>query len=162
MIYHTQILELAELARACPEVTIVANHLCVPIAGGPYRGRADEVRALWRRNLPELARCLNVVLKIGALIRPLTGERWDKRDRKATSEEIATAWGDEIRFAIDTFGPSRCRFESNFPVDKACFGYVEVWNAFKRLASGFSAGEKLDLFHDTAARTYRLPAAGAA
>lgn len=156
MIFHTQILELAELAKACESVTIVANHLCVPIAGGPYRGKADEVRALWRSNLPELARCENVVLKIGALIRPLSGERWDKRDVKASSEEIAAAWGDEIRFAIDTFGPSRCLFESNFPVDKACFGYVEIWNAFKRLAVGFTPAEKLDLFHNTAARAYRL------
>ena len=162
MVFHTQIGELAELAEACPEVTIVANHLCVPIAGGPYRGRADEVRALWRRDLPELARCPNVLLKIGALIRPLSGERWDKRPVKASSEEIASAWGDEIRFAIDTFGPSRCLFESNFPVDKRCFGYVEVWNAFKRLAAGFSPSEKVDLFHDTAARAYRLPRAAAA
>ena len=157
MIFHTQIPELAALARACPEVTIVANHLCVPIAGGPYRGKADEVRAYWRRHLPELAGCENVVLKIGALIRPLSGERWDKQDVKASSQEIAAAWGDEIRFAIDAFGPSRCLFESNFPVDKACFGYVEIWNAFKRLTTGFDREEKLDLFHDTAARAYRLP-----
>jgi L-fuconolactonase len=156
MVYHTQIPELTEAAQACPEVTIVANHLCVPIAGGPYRGKADEVRAFWRRHLPELARRENVVLKIGALIRPLSGERWDKRDVKASSEEIAAAWGDEIRFAIDAFGPSRCLFESNFPVDKACFGYIEIWNAFKRLAAGFSPAEKLDLFHNTAARAYRL------
>jgi L-fuconolactonase len=139
----------------------VANHLCVPIAGGPYRGRADEVRAFWRRHLPDLARCPNVVLKIGALIRPLSGERWDKRETRASSEEIAAAWGDEIRYAIDTFGPSRCLFESNFPVDKACFGYVEVWNAFKRVAGGFSPAEKVELFHDTAARAYRLPTAAA-
>ena len=157
MVFHTQIPELADLARACPEVTIVANHLCVPIAGGPYRGKADEVRAFWRQHLPELAGCGNVVLKIGALIRPLSGERWDKREVKASSEEIVAAWGDEIRFAIDTFGPSRCLFESNFPVDKRCFGYVEVWNAFKLLTTGFSRPEKVDLFHDTAARAYRLP-----
>jgi L-fuconolactonase len=156
MIFHTQIPELADLARACPEVTIVANHLCVPIAGGPYRGRAEEVRAFWRRHLPGLAGCPNVVMKIGALIRPLSGERWDKRGHGATSEEIVAAWGDEVRFAIDAFGPSRALFESNFPVDRACFGYVEVWNAFKRLAAGCTAAEKRDLFHDTAARAYRL------
>ncbi|MEA3215882.1 MAG: L-fuconolactonase [Acidimicrobiia bacterium] len=156
MIYHTQIPELTDLARACADVTIVANHLCVPVAGGPYRGKADEVRAFWRRHLPELASSPNVVLKIGALIRPLSGERWDKRQTKASSEEIARAWGDEISFAIDTFGPARCLFESNFPVDKRCFGYVEVWNAFKRLAARFTSDEKVDLFHDTAARAYRL------
>jgi predicted TIM-barrel fold metal-dependent hydrolase len=157
MCFHPQLLELADVARACPDVTIVANHLGVPIAGGPYRGKADEVRANWRRDLAELARCENVVLKIGALIRPLSGERWDKRGVGATSEEIVAAWGGEVGYAIETFGPSRCLFESNFPVDKRCFGYVEIWNAFKLMAAGCSADEKRDLFHDTAARAYRLP-----
>ena len=87
---------------------------------------------------------------------PLSGERWDKREVKASSEEIAAAWGDEIAFAIDAFGPSRCMFESNFPVDKACYGYIELWNAFKLMTADSSADDKRDLFHDTAARAYRL------
>jgi L-fuconolactonase len=155
--FHPQLPELVELARACPEVRIVANHLGVPIAGGPYRGRADEVRAFWRAQLAELARCENVVMKLGGLTRPLSGDRWDKRDRRASSEEVVAAWGDEIRWAIDHFGPARCLFESNFPVDKPCVGYVELWNAFKRLVADHSAVDKRDLFHDTAARAYRLP-----
>ena len=157
MAYHTQLGELADLAQACPDVRIVVNHLGIPLAGGPYRGRADEVRARWRTGLTAVAACPNVVLKIGALIRPLTGDKWDRRGELASSEEIATAWRDEILFAIDAFGPSRCLFESNFPVDKACYGYVELWNAFKRLTSDCSADDKRDLFHDTAARAYRLP-----
>jgi predicted TIM-barrel fold metal-dependent hydrolase len=155
--YHTQLDELADLAGACPDVRIVVNHLGIPLAGGPYRGRQDDVRARWRSGLTTLAGCPNAVLRIGALIRPLSGEKWDRRGVKATSEEIATAWREEIQFAIDAFGPSRCLFESNFPVDKACYGYVEIWNAFKRLTVGYSADEKRDLFHDTAARAYRLP-----
>ena len=47
-------------------------------------------------------------------------------------------------------------FESNFPVDKKGAGYVVLWNAFKRIAAGYSDDEKRDLFHDTAARAYRL------
>ena len=47
-------------------------------------------------------------------------------------------------------------FESNFPVDKVSGSYRVYWNAFKRLASGASAREKASLFHDTAARFYRL------
>jgi predicted TIM-barrel fold metal-dependent hydrolase len=90
----------------------------------------------------------------------LSGEKWDRRGEPATSEEIAAAWGDDIRFAIDAFGPSRCLFESNFPVDKACYGYVEIWNAFKRITAACSPDERRDLFHDTAARAYRLPPAG--
>ena len=51
-------------------------------------------------------------------------------------------------------------FESNFPVDKGMCGYVEAWNAFKRIASGASAPEKADLFADTARRFYGLDAGG--
>ena len=54
------------------------------------------------------------------------------------------------------FGPTRCMFESNFPVDKMAIGYKALWNAFKRIASGASRDEKLALFSGTAARTYRL------
>jgi predicted TIM-barrel fold metal-dependent hydrolase len=49
-------------------------------------------------------------------------------------------------------------FESNFPVDKASCSYTALWNAFKRLTAGCSATDKAKLFHDTAARVYRLPA----
>jgi L-fuconolactonase len=155
--YHTQLGEVAEMADACPDVRIVANHLGIPLAGGPYKGRADEVRTEWQAGLTRLAASDNVVLKVGALIRPLTGDKWDRRGVPATSEEIAAAWGDDIRFAIKTFGPARCLFESNFPVDKTCYGYVELWNAFKLLTADLSADERRDLFHDTAARAYRLP-----
>jgi predicted TIM-barrel fold metal-dependent hydrolase len=161
MAYHTQLGEVADMARVCPDTRIVVNHLGIPLAGGPYRGRADEVRAQWRAGLTEVAAAPNTVLKVGALIRPLTGEKWDRRGVLATSEEIAEAWGDEIRFAVDTFGPSRCLFESNFPVDKACYGYVELWNGFKRVTTDCSADEKRDLFHDTAARAYQLPTVAA-
>jgi predicted TIM-barrel fold metal-dependent hydrolase len=157
MAYHTQLAELADLARACPDVRIVVDHLGIPLAGGPYRGQAEQVRAQWRAGLIAVAGCPNTVLKIGALIRPLSGEKWDRRGELATSEEIAAAWGEEVRFAIDAFGPARCLFESNFPVDKSCYGYVEIWNAFKRLTVGCSAAEQRDLFHDTAARAYELP-----
>jgi hypothetical protein len=68
----------------------------------------------------------------------------------------AAGWGDDLRFAIDTFGLSRCLFESNFPVDKACYGYVELWKAFKVRTADRGADERRDLFHDTAARGYRL------
>ena len=57
---------------------------------------------------------------------------------------------------IEHFGADRCLFESNFPVDKVSCSYTVLWNAFKRIAEGFSADEKAKLFHDTAARVYRL------
>ena len=47
-------------------------------------------------------------------------------------------------------------FESNFPVDKGSCGYAALWNAFKRIAAGYSADEKAALFAGAAAKFYRL------
>jgi len=58
--------------------------------------------------------------------------------------------------AIDAFGPERCMFESNFPVDKASYSYGVMWNAFKRLAARYTPAERAALFYGTAARVYRL------
>jgi len=57
---------------------------------------------------------------------------------------------------IEHFGVERCMFESNFPVDKTACSYNVLFNAFKKIAKGCSADEKAALFHDTAARVYRV------
>ena len=58
--------------------------------------------------------------------------------------------------AIDCFGPSRCMFASNFPVDKLMRSYAALWQAYDEITASFSAAERSALFHDTAARTYRI------
>lgn len=155
--FHPQLPELRDLVEACPDVRVVLNHLGVPIAGGPYRGHAEEVRAFWQAEMAALAACPNVVVKLGGLTRPLSGERWDRRGIPASSDEIVAAWGSDIRYVIDRFGPARCFFESNFPVDRSSMTYRAQWNAFKRIAAPFSEDERRDLLHDSAARAYRLP-----
>ena len=47
-------------------------------------------------------------------------------------------------------------FESNFPVEKSSNGYVNLWNAFKKITQHYSISERAALFHDTAARIYRI------
>ena len=63
-----------------------------------------------------------------------------------------------LQYAIEAFGPERCMFESNFPVDKDCISYGTLWNLFKKIASklGLSAAEKTAVFSGTAAKAYRL------
>jgi predicted TIM-barrel fold metal-dependent hydrolase len=51
-------------------------------------------------------------------------------------------------------------FESNFPVDKVSFSHLALFNAFKWFSKSYSAFERAALFHDTAARTYRISDAG--
>ena len=156
MLYHEQIPELTELARAMPDLPIMLDHYGTPIGVGWYEGREDERLRQWRSDMAELAGCPNVTVKTGGLGMIITGARWHERAVPPGSQELAEAWKPWFETTLELFGPQRCVFESNFPVDKAMCDYVTLWNAFKRLASGASATEKAALFHDNAARFYRI------
>jgi len=155
-LYHTQLLELVDLARSHPEVPIVLDHLGGPLGIGRHAGRRQEVRELWRTAMTEVATCENVVVKLGGIGMPIYGRTWHERPAATTSEALANAWQEDISWCIETFGASRCMFESNFPVDKVSCSYTVLWNAFKRITRAASPQEKAALFHDTAARVYRL------
>jgi L-fuconolactonase len=71
---------------------------------------------------------------------------------------MAAAWRPYVEGVVEAFGADRCMFESNFPVDKGMCAYPVLWNAFKRLAAGYSDDEKAALFYRTAQRFYTLPA----
>jgi predicted TIM-barrel fold metal-dependent hydrolase len=154
--YHTQLAELVDLARAFPETPIVLNHVGGAIGIGPYAGRRDEVFAEWRGRIAELAACSNVHVKLGGLGMRLFGFDVHTGDLPPSSEALAAAWRPYIDACIAAFGARRAMFESNFPVDKGSCGYQALWNAFKRIAAGCSADEKAALFAGTASRFYRL------
>lgn len=154
--YHTQLAEFEDLARACPETTIILDHLGGPLGAGPYRGRREEVLADWRASMAKIADLPNVYVKLGGLAMGAGGFDFHLADQPPASEMLAATWDPYISVAIDRFGPSRCMFESNFPVDKGMVSYRSLWNAFKRLSQGFSASEKQDLFFSTATRVYKL------
>jgi predicted TIM-barrel fold metal-dependent hydrolase len=155
-LYHHQLPELAALSRDHPNAPIIVNHLGGPIAVGPYHGQRSEVLNVWRSGMRELAACPNVVVKLGGIGMAFFGMDWHERPDGASSEEVAAAWGDEMRWCIEQFGVERCMFESNFPVDRISFSYPVLWNAFKRVTADASDAERAALFHDTATRVYRL------
>ena len=45
---------------------------------------------------------------------------------------------------------------SNFPVDGLCTGYHALFDAFKAFVADRPAAEQRALFHDNAARVYRI------
>ncbi|MFN0026685.1 MAG: amidohydrolase family protein [Acidimicrobiales bacterium] len=155
-LYHPQIPELTALARAFPDTTIVCDHLGGPLGVRSYRDRHDEVLAATRGALAELATCPNVSLKLGGIGMTILGGGWHRQDRPPGSEQLAAYWGPFIRWCIETFGPERAMFESNFPVDGESCSYLVLWNAFKRMVPDASASEKAALFSGTARRVYRL------
>jgi predicted TIM-barrel fold metal-dependent hydrolase len=154
--YHTQLPELVDLARAFPATPIVLDHVGGPIGLGPYADRRDEVFAAWSARVRELSACPNVHIKLGGLGMRMFGFTHHTGELPPSSEELAAAWRPYIETCIAAFGPERAMFESNFPVDKGSCGYAALWNAFKRIAAGYSAAEKAALFSGTASKFYRL------
>jgi len=154
--FHTQISEMADLARAFPDTTIILNHFGGPIGIGPYAGKQAEIVPEWKRSIDALAKCPNVHAKLGGIHMKVNGFNWNERETAPSSEELVAATRHYYDHCIERFGPDRCLFESNFPVEKLSCSYHVLWNTFKRIASGCSADEKAAMFHDTAARVYRI------
>jgi predicted TIM-barrel fold metal-dependent hydrolase len=154
-LYHPQIDEVAQLADAHPDLTIILNHVGSPILGGPYRGKTDDVFKQWKAAIIRLGKRDNVFVKLGALPIRMPSYEGD-RSLPPSSQEVAAAWQPWMETCIEAFGPSRSMYESNFPVQKRWCSYQVCWNAFKRISAGASAAEKTDLFAGAAARAYRM------
>ncbi len=154
--YFHQMPDLADFAKAVPDLTIILNHIGGLMRIGPYAGRNEEVLAQWRKGIDAVAECPNVNMKLGGMGMPANGFDWHTRDTPIGSEELAEAMAPFMDYCIEKFGPNRCMFESNFPVDKVSYSYNVMYNAFKRLSKGYSASERADMFHDTAVRVYRI------
>jgi predicted TIM-barrel fold metal-dependent hydrolase len=155
-IYHPQLPDVIELASAFPNVPLILDHVGGVLGAGPYQGRRTEALREWLPLLRLLAHCPNVSVKLGGLGTAVFGFDFSLRPTPPTSRELADAWRPVFEPVIELFGPERCMFESNFPVDRAAAGYGVVWNAYKRLAAGANKEHKAMLFHDTAERVYRL------
>ncbi len=128
---------LAELARDFPNTQIVIVHTALP------HDRSEEALAGWRAALEVAAAQPNVAIKISGLGRP--GLPW-----------TLTANGPIIRDTINIFGPERCMFASNFPVDGLAGSFPVIYGGFRAAVSNRPVEERRMLFHDNAVRIYRL------
>ena len=157
LIQFMQIPQLVDLARAFPDISIIANH-CGGIVGTlAYENRHAEYFQHWKSLIKELATCPNVFMKLGGVGKASSGLKYLLSDEPPTTDELLQAWGPYIYTCIDAFGPDRCMFESNFPVDNQSCSYRTLWNVFKRLAAAASPTEKALLFSGTARQAYKLP-----
>jgi predicted TIM-barrel fold metal-dependent hydrolase len=155
-LFHPQLNEFVDLARAFPDTRICLDHCGGPVGIGSYAGRREEIFPIWKASIQEAAKCPNVVVKLGGLAMCLLGYDFHLRPKPPSSEEAAAAWRPYIETCIEAFGPNRCMFESNFPPDKGQCSYQVIFNAFKRLAAQYSEAEKTALFAQTATDFYRL------
>ena len=127
----------ARLAAQHPELAFVLVH-----AGQPRDQSAAGFDA-WHAALRRLAQAPNVSIKLSG---------FGMFDVDWTVARLRPL----VLTAIDCFGPARCMFASNFPVDKLMRSYAALWQAYDEITASFSATERAALFHDTAARIYRI------
>jgi predicted TIM-barrel fold metal-dependent hydrolase len=146
-LYHYQAGEFLDLARAVPDTLMVLDHFCTPLGVGRLR---DDIT--------EIARCDNVVAKLGGLAMPDNGFGWHTAARPPSSDEFVAAQGRYYLHVLDRFGADRCLFESNFPVDRLSLSYRTLGNAVKKIVHAATADERDAVFHGTATRVYRLDA----
>ena len=155
-LYFPQLTELADFARAVPDLSIILNHIGGLMRVGPYGNNDDEVLATWRSGIAAVAECPErESVKLGGVGMPRTGFDWHERDVPIGSEELAESMAPFMNYCIEQFGPDRGMFESNFPVDKVAYSYNVMYNAFKRLSKDYTDSERAAMFHDTA--DARLP-----
>jgi len=154
--YHHQNADFASLARAAPDTTMVLDHFGTPLGVGRYRDQREAIFTAWKKDIAEIAKCTNVVAKLGGLAMPDNGFGWNERATPPTSDEFVQAQRRYYLHTIECFGPDRCMFESNFPVDKWSISYPVLWNGLKKIVAAFSESEKDAMFYGTAARIYGL------
>lgn len=128
--------EAAEVVALIPDTPVVLNH-----AGFPWYRHSEGLEA-WRRGMAALAAAPNVMVKLSCLC---TLDGWPYEANR-----------DAVLETIDLFGAERCMFASNFPVDSLRISYIEMFRAFDRMVADFGADERRALFHDNAARFYRI------
>src|SRR4029453_6462886 len=148
--YHHQNPAFAELARAAPDTTMVLDHFGTPLGVGRYRDQREAIFATWKKDIAEIAKCGNVVAKLGGLAMPDNGFGWHERATPPTSDEFVAAQKRYYLHAIECFGPNRCMFESNFPVDKWSISYPVLWNGLKKIIADFSPADKDAICYGTA------------
>lgn len=155
-VFFPQLADVADAADALPDLSIVLDHCGGPLGYGRYAGRRDETFETWRRGVRAVAERPNVTCKIGGLVARLSAFDYRTAERPASSTELATLWRPWIETCIDAFGPDRCMFESNYPVDKVGVPYRTLWNTFKHVTTGMTDDERRALFAGTARRVYSL------
>lgn len=154
--YHHQVQDFRDLAAAVPGTTMILDHFGTPLGVGPYEGKRDENFPRWKEDIAAVAEMPNVYAKLGGLAMPDNGFGWHERDTPPTSDEFVEMQAPYYHHAIRCFGPERCMFESNFPVDRLSIGYRVLWNGLKKIAADYSEAEQEAMFSGVARRVYSI------
>lgn len=136
-VYPDQYDNALRLVDAFPDTTFVLLH------AGMLEDRSPDGVVAWRQGLVRFAARHNVFVKLSGL---------GTFTRRCHIEQ----WRPVIETTIDAFGPDRCMFGSNFPIEKLWTSYAELIKVFRASLQRYSNAEQHQILHDVAVRVYRL------
>lgn len=140
-IFTSQMADAARLARQFPGVTFVLLH------AGMLEDRSADGWAAWRLGMAQLAACSNVCVKLSGL--------------GTFEHECSVAlWQPVVRETLSMFGPERCIYGSNYPIEKLWTSYGQIIAVMQECTAHLAASARRAVFHDNAQRIYRLSPTG--
>ncbi len=134
----TELLDAVKLIEACPDTRFILDHC------GNANVQARD-RRQWQRDIARVAACKHVVCKVSGIVASARPGKW-------TADELAPI----VIHTLDSFGPDRVMFGGDWPVCTLAASYRQWVVALKQIVRTRSATEQRKLFHDNAARFYRL------
>ncbi len=134
---HWQLDGVIALAKAAPQTTIILNHLGKPEIG------SDLSR--WRTAMSTLATLPNVHVKMSVVVHGTATDQWQ-------AEAVAPV----VNHVLEVFGAERVLWASNWPVAPLVTAYPAWLSLAQRLTHHLSSTDRAAIFHDNAARLYRI------
>lgn len=136
-IFASQMADAAQLAADNPDITFILQHAGMP------EDLTSAGRALWRDGMERLADRENVVTKLSGL-----GTFIHHNDPDHIAEIVAET--------VLMFGPERCLFGSNFPIEKLWTSYEALVSAFRAALAPYPWAAQDAMLRANAARIYRI------
>lgn len=139
---HTQLPDVIELVRLCPNTSFVLDHISKPDI-------RHHVLDPWREHIQALATLPNVTCKISGIATEADHQHW-------TTEDIAPY----VAHVLSTFGEDRVMFGGDWPVLSLASPYLRWIETLDALTSHLSPSARRKLWSENARRIYRLETAG--
>jgi L-fuconolactonase len=139
LLVHTRHLKhVKTVAERCPELRLVVDHMAKPpVASGEIKG--------WAQGLKEVAAYQNISCKLSGLVTEAKHTSWRTDDLRPY-----------VEFALESFGPGRLMFGSDWPVCLLAASYDQVLESFQTLLAGLGEKERGRIFAENAREFYRL------
>lgn len=135
---HGDLQDAVKLTAKCPDTRFVLDH-----CGNPNVQAKDHTT--WKKDLEALAKNKNVIIKISGILFTAKKGEW-------TPEQLAPI----VNHCLDTFGPDRAIFASDWPVCTVGGTFKQWLDAVKTITKSRKEDDRKKLFHDNALKFYGL------